>query len=260
MPERSIPTKVRRETTHGGALLRLVLDSPKGNVLDGTLVRQLDAAFGEAAADARLKGVLLSAAGPHFSYGASVEEHLPGAVEAMLTGFHALFRRVAASHLPVVAAVRGSCLGGGLELAAFCHRVVAHRDASLGQPEIRLGVFAPVASAILPERLGRGAADDLLLTGRPVDAAHALAIGLVDAVADDPEAAALAWAEEHLLPHSASSLRFATRAARLDFTRRVEARLADLERLYLDELMRTDDAVEGITAFLEKRPPSWTDG
>jgi len=259
MTETTATTKVRRETTHQGALLRLTLDAPKGNVLDGRLVGELDAAFRDAAGDPRIKAVLLGAAGPHFSFGASVEEHLPERVAGMLGGFHGLFRRIAASGLPVVAAVRGACLGGGLELAAFCHRVVAHPFAKLGQPEIKLGVFAPVASAILVERVGRGAADDLLLSGRSVDGEEALALGLVDALDEHPDAAALAWVEEHLLPHSASSLRFATRAARLDFTRRLGVPLEALERMYLDELMATRDAVEGIRAFLEKREPAWSD-
>ena len=251
--------KVRCETLHGGALWRLTLDAPKGNVLDRALVGQLDAAVLRAAADRRVKALLLCAAGPHFSFGASVEEHLPAEVADMLAGFHGIFRHLGASGIPVLAAVRGACLGGGLELAAFCHRVFAHPGASLGQPEIKLGVLAPVASAILAERIGRGAADDLLLSGRSVGAAEALALRLVDAVADEPEAAAQAWAEEHLLPRSASSLRLATRAARLAFTSRFEGLLLQLEQLYLGELMGTHDAVEGITAFLQKRAPVWSD-
>lgn len=249
--------KVRCEPLAGGSLWRLVLDSPKGNVLDTVMVRELSDAVENAAGDERLKAILLCAAGPHFSFGASVEEHQPDQVAAMLHGFHNLFRVLGASDLPFLAAVRGACLGGGLELAAFCHRIWAHPGARLGQPEITLGVFAPVASAILAERVGRGAADDLLLSGRTVEAPEALAMGLVDEVCEDPEGAALSWAEEHLLPRSASSLRFATRAARQEPMRRFLRAIEDLERLYLDELMSTHDAAEGIAAFLEKRPPVW---
>lgn len=252
-------TRIRCEVLHGGALWRLTLNAPKGNVLDGVMVRELDGAVRRAAADRGVKALLLCAAGGHFSFGASVEEHLPARVAGMLSGFHGLFRRLDASGLPVLAAVRGACLGGGLELAAFCQRVFAHPGARLGQPEIKLGVIAPVASAILAERVGRGGADDLLLSGRSVEAAEARAMGLVDALADDPEAAALAWAEEHLLPHSASSLRLATRAARMGFSSRFEGLLRQLEELYLEELMDTRDALEGIQAFLEKREPVWSD-
>jgi len=213
----------------------------------------------ERAAESRgLKGILLGAQGKHFCFGASVEEHRPDAVATMLAGFHALFRQIAGSGVPVLVAVRGACLGGGLELAAFCQRVFAHPTAKLGQPEIALGVFAPVASAILAERIGRGGADDLLLSGRNVDADEALSMRLVDSVDEDPDVAAQTWAETYLLPHSASSLRLATRAARLDFQQRFEQVLARLESLYLDDLMTTHDAVEGITAFLEKRKPEWS--
>jgi cyclohexa-1,5-dienecarbonyl-CoA hydratase len=163
------------------------------------------------------------------------------------------------SSIPFLAAVRGRCLGGGLELACFCHRVFAHPGAVFAQPEVSLGVFAPAASAFLPERIGRAAAEDLLLSGRAVAADEALAMGLVDEVAEDPTAAALAWARRHLLPKSASSLRHATAAARHGLARRFLADLRDLERTYLDDLGATHDGVEGLRAFLEKRPPRWAD-
>ena len=259
MSEETATRKVRTQELAGGALLRVTLCAPKGNVLDSTMTAELTDVFDAAAGCAGLRAVLLTAEGRHFSFGASVEEHLPDQVAEMLAGFHGLFRKIGASSLPVVAAVRGSCLGGGLELAAFCHRVVAHPEARFGQPEITLGVFAPVAAAILADRIGRGAADDLLLSGRVIDAREAASMRLVDAIADDPEAAALAWVEEHLLPRSASSLRLATRAARLAFLQRFDVQVAELERLYLDDLMATHDAPEGIRSFLEKRSPKWRD-
>jgi cyclohexa-1,5-dienecarbonyl-CoA hydratase len=175
----------------------------------------------------------------------------------MLPRFHRLFRAMDASSVPVLAAVRGRCLGGGLELASFCHRIFAAPDAKLGQPEIALGVFPPVASLILPDRIGRANAEDLCLSGRTVSASEALEMGLVDAVTENPEEAALEYARTHLLPRSASSLRHAVRAIRLSFSRRLEGELAHLENLYLEELMATEDAAEGIQAFLDKRPPSW---
>ncbi len=242
-----------------GAVWRFALDGGKGNVLDSAMVGELTALFRTAAAEPKLKAVLLTAQGDHFCFGASVEEHRAEQVGAMLAGFHELFRAITATSVPVIAAVRGCCLGGGLELAAFCHHIVAHPEASFGQPEITLGVFAPVGSAILAERVGRGAADDLLLTGRSVKAEEALQMGLIDALADEPEAAATAWVHEHLAPRSAMALRFATRAARLDFNRRFERDIAELERMYLEELMATQDAHEGIAAFLEKRDPNWCD-
>lgn len=252
-------TKVRTVRVKGDAVWRVALDSPKGNVLDAEMTAELTELFRAAAEEPGLKAVLLTAEGPHFSFGASVEEHRAEQVGGMLAGFHGLFRAIAASGVPVIAAVRGRCLGGGLELAAFCQRVFAHPEASFGQPEITLGVFAPVGSAILADRVGRGSADDLLLTGRMVKAEEARDMGLVDAIDSEPEAAATKWALDNLMPRSASSLRIATRAARLAFTRRFDRDIEELERLYLDQLMATRDANEGIASFLEKREPTWKD-
>jgi cyclohexa-1,5-dienecarbonyl-CoA hydratase len=197
--------------------------------------------------------------GPHFSFGASVEEHLPGKCDSMIRGFHRLLRMMLESNVVTLAAVRGQCLGGALELASFCNRLFASLDARLGQPEIRLGVFAPVASVALADRVGRSRAEDLCLSGRSLTAEEGLAIGLVDELAEDPSQAALSYIREYLLPRSASSLRMAVRAVRAGFAKRFLAELAEVERLYLEELMSTADAKEGLVAFMEKRKPSWSD-
>jgi cyclohexa-1,5-dienecarbonyl-CoA hydratase len=245
-------------------LLRIRLSRPKANVLDAAMVAALHEAFSHAAGgpvpgSPALRGVLLDAEGPHFSFGASVEEHLPDRCAAMLKGFHALVLRMIELPVPVLVAVKGQCLGGGLEVATAGHVLFAAPDARMGQPEIALGVFAPAASCILPERLGQGAADDLLLSGRSVDGAEALRLGLANAVAPDPEAAALAWYDANLAARSASSLGAAVRAARLGFAERVRAKVAAVEQIYLEKLMHTRDAVEGLKSFLEKRPPRWED-
>lgn len=255
------PLRVWREKD--GRLLRLRLSRPKANVLDAEMIASLDEAFAAAARPApdapALRGLLLDAEGPHFSFGASVEEHLPGKCAGMLRGFHALLLRMLELPVPVLVAVKGQCLGGGLELVSAGGLVFAGKDAKLGQPEIVLGVFAPAASCLLPERIGPAAAEDLLLSGRSVDAAEALRLGLVAGVTDDPEASALAWFDEHLAKRSGSSLAFAVRAARAGLVERVRTKLAALEDLYLSGLMSTRDATEGLTAFLEKRPPRWED-
>jgi cyclohexa-1,5-dienecarbonyl-CoA hydratase len=177
----------------------------------------------------------------------------------MLRGFHALVLRLLETTVPVLVAVRGQCLGGGLELACAGGPIFAGKDARLGQPEIVLGVFAPFASCILPERIGPAAAEELLLSGRSLDAEEALRLGLVQAVADDPEAAALAWFDAHLASKSASALAHAVRAVRAGLVERVRTKLAALEQQYASGLMTTRDAVEGLTAFIEKRPPRWED-
>ncbi len=242
-----------------GRLLRLRLDRPKANILDAALVGALEGAFVQQGGAAELRGVLIDASGAHFSFGASIEEHLPERCAAMLAGFHRLVLRLFASPVPVLVAVRGQCLGGGLELASAGHLLFAAPDAKFGQPEIQIGVFAPAASCLLPERIGLAAAEDLLLSGRSIGADDACAMGLVTEIADDPEAAALGYFDRHLAPKSASSLRFATRAVRQGTIEKVSAKLAAIETMYLQELMATQDAVEGLSAFIEKRPARWKD-
>lgn len=253
------PHPVSVEHLEGGALWRVTLGGSKGNIIDAALMEALTAVFAEAGRPPALKALLLEGQGKHFSFGASVPEHLPGQVGDMLRRFHGLLLALLDSHVSVLAAVRGQCLGGGLELVMLCQRVFAAPDARLGQPEIVLGVFAPVASVMLPERVGRRHAEDLCLSGRTVAADEALAMGLVDELADDPAEAALVYARQHLLPRSASSLRCAVRALRVGLRARFAAELPAVERLYLDELMATHDAVEGLHAFLEKRAPAWRD-
>lgn len=248
---------VRVEPLEGGAVLRVVVGGSKGNIIDRAVTEALAAVVAAVRADPAVKAVVLEGDGAHFSFGASVPEHLPDQVEGMLKRFHALLLDLVDASVVVLAAVRGRCLGGGLELVMCAHRVFAHPGAMLGQPEIVLGVIAPFASAFLAERVGRPVAEDLLLTGRAMAADEALRTGLVDEVADDPSAAALAWARAHLLPKSASTLRFAVRAARHGLVARLRADLGALERLYLDDLMATADAREGLDAFLAKRPPAW---
>jgi len=249
---------VRATLEEDGSLLRLVLARPKANVLDTAMIAGLRAALAAQRGTRGLRALLLEGEGAHFSFGASVPEHLPGAVEAMLPAFHALARELAGCGRVVLAAVRGQCLGGGLELAALAQRLFAAPDARLGNPEIRLGVFAPLASVLLPRRIGPARAEDLLLTGRTLEAGEALAMGLVDELADDPAAAALHWHRRHLLPLSAAALAHATLAARHDLLRALEEDLPELERRYLSQLMASADAREGLDAFLQRRNPTWT--
>ena len=249
------PLKVWSE--RDGRLLRLRLARPKANLSDAEMIAALDQALAEHQADAGLLAVLLDHEGPHFSFGASVEEHLPGPCADMLRTFHALVIRLLDFPVPVMVAIGGQCLGGGLEVALSGHLIFASPGAMLGQPEIKLAVFAPAASCLLAERIGRARAEDLLFSGRSVGAEEALRMGLVNAIDDDPAAAALAYFDEHLSGLSASSLRYAVSAARLGFADRIKAKLNEVEELYLGGLMDTRDAVEGIEAFIEKRTVIW---
>lgn len=240
-----------------GALLRLRLARPKANVIDATMITALHHALDTHRDRKGLRAVLLDAEGPHFSFGASVEEHLPDRCAAMLASLHALVLAMLEFPAPILVAARGQCLGGGLELALAGSLIYVAPDAQLGQPETKLGVFAPAATCLLPYRVSRGVAEDLLLSGRSVGSEEAKAIGLVESVAVDPEAAALVYFDAHLAGKSAAALACALTAVRGPVVSEVRRRLAEVERLYLDTLMKTRDANEGLTAFLAKRQPQW---
>lgn len=240
-----------------GALLRLRLARPRANIIDAGMIAALDGALLAHRANNKLRGVLLDAEGPNFSFGASVEEHLPAQCAQMLASLHALIVAMIEFPAPILVAVRGQCLGGGLEVALAGGPIFASPDAQFGQPEMKLGVFAPAASVLLPYRVNQPMAEDLLFSGRSIGAEEARAAGLVHTVFADPETAALTYFNEHLAGKSASSLACALAAARGPMIRNVRQRLAEVERLYLDRLMATRDANEGLAAFLAKRRPQW---
>lgn len=246
--------KVAEELSEGGQLLKIQLNAPKGNVLDSKMIEAIVASLTRNDSPS-LKAIVFEGAGSHFSFGASVPEHQKAQVRGMLAAFHDMFRLLLKMGVPTIAAVRGQCLGGGLELAGYCSWIMASPTAVFGQPEIKLAVFPPMASLLLPWRLGGARGMDLCVSGRSVNAEEALKMGLVHAISEDPTAAAIQFAREHLLGSSGSSLRFADKAARLGLARQLLDALPALEELYLDELMETHDANEGISAFLERRKP-----
>jgi cyclohexa-1,5-dienecarbonyl-CoA hydratase len=239
------------------ALLRLRLNRPKANIVDATMIAALGRALAAQRTRSTLRGVLLDAEGPNFSFGASVEEHLPAQCAQMLASLHALIVALIEFPAPILVAVRGQCLGGGLEIALAGGPIFAAPDAQFGQPEMKLGVFAPAASVLLPYRVNQPTAEDLLFSGRSLGAQEAHAAGLVQSVADDPAAAALAYFDRHLAGKSAAALACALAAARGALVRDVRQRLGEVEQLYLGRLMATRDANEGLAAFLARRTPQW---
>lgn len=240
---------------------RVVLNVPRANVLDAAMVDALDRVFERLEARDTLRAIVVGAEGPHFSFGASIEEHLPNAIEAALHRLHALVRRMQQAPAPTIALVQGRCLGGGLELALACDLILAEDNATLACPEIQLGVFAPTASALLPLRIPGGHAARTLLTGAEWSVDDALAVGLVDRAAPEGELESTLqeWLQASFLPRSAAGLKHAARASRWFKVRALTETLADLERTYLTELCAEPDGFEGIQAFLDKRPPRWRD-
>jgi len=251
--------KIRVEFEHDGQVARVVLAALKANIVDRAMMADLESAFESLASRRDLKAIVLIGERPNFSFGASVQEHLPEQISGTLTRLHGLLRRIAEAPAPTIAAVRGQCLGGGLELALACDLILAEETAQLGCPEIQLGVFPPAASALLPARIGAGPAASLVLTGASMSGATAAAIGLVARTAGPGQLDAVLaqWLAADFLPRSPSALRYAALAVRRPLMRALEQDLPVIERLYLKDLMSEPDAAEGIRAFLEKRPPRW---
>ncbi|HUH13418.1 MAG TPA: enoyl-CoA hydratase/isomerase family protein [Longimicrobiales bacterium] len=239
-------------------IARLTLSAPPLNILTRAVLADVRARLRQLEADSRVRVLLLAAEGPHFSAGADVGEHLPPECDVMIPEFGATARALHDFPLPVLAMVRGRCLGGAFELVQACDIVVAADDALFGQPEIRLGVFPPVACALLGPALGAALAAELLYTGDSLTAAEAEAAGLVRSVvpADELEDAAAALAGR-IARHSAAALRSTKRALRAAAAVPAGQGIELATRIYLDDLMATADAVEGLTAFLEKRRPEW---
>jgi len=259
MPE---PARAYRfiRCAESGGVARIVLARPPLNILSIAMMEEVAEALTWATGLGGLKAVLLAAEGKAFSAGVDVEDHQGERVKPMLEAFHRIFRLFHDLDCPTVAAVQGAALGGGAELATFCDLVIASEAATLGQPEIKVGVFAPIAILHYPVRVGSHRALQLLLSGRVVGAGEAREIGLVDLVVPAETLAQSVDAElERFTAHSAAVLRLTKRAMRETLGLPFHLALSQLEDLYQYELMTTEDAVEGLRAFVEKRRPIWSD-
>ena len=240
---------------------RIALARAPLNVLNIAMMREIGAAL-EACARVREMVAVVFEAAPEsraFSAGVAIEEHVAETIYRMLESFHNIFRALEAMAKPVVALVNGAALGGGCELIAACDIVVASESARFGQPEIKLGVFPPVAVILLPRVIGERRARELILTGELIDAPEALRLGLVNYVVRTPAELEAKGQEifARLRDLSAPALELTRRALDLARAERLEDVLARVESLYLNELMKTEDANEGVRAFMEKRKPVW---
>ena len=252
--------RARLDFEHDGKVARLVLATPKANILDRAMMDELHELAGSLLDRRNLRAVVVTAEGPHFSFGASVEEHLPGAIDEVLAALSRLLTRMLELPAPTIAAVRGQCLGGGLEVVLGCDLILAEETAWLGCPEIKLAVFPPAASALLPVKIGAGPAAELLLTGESWTAKRAHSFGLVThtCAAGTLDEDLAGWLEAEFLPRSPAALRQAVIASRRRIQNALQVDLPELERQYIHDLMAEPDAEEGIRAFLEKRQPRWS--
>jgi cyclohexa-1,5-dienecarbonyl-CoA hydratase len=237
---------------------RITLNNSPVNVIDMPMMEELTSVLADIESDAQIYAIVLRGDGDNFSAGVDVAAHTPDKVNSMVEKFHGVVRSLIASKKVTIAAVHGNCLGGGAELAMMCDIVITSDDATWGFPEIRLGCFPPVAATALGALIGQKRASDLILTGATTLGTEAAEIGLATrAVAADNMDAAIKEAIEHLQKLSPVALAIAKKAIYSWDSIHFDKGLARSEKIYVEELMKTEDAREGIKAFLEKRNPMW---
>jgi cyclohexa-1,5-dienecarbonyl-CoA hydratase len=251
------PTAITLDITQD--IARITLSRPPLNILTLDIIRELDSTLSEVAEKTNLKAVVLAANGKAFCAGVDVADHTPDRVEPMIREFGQVFTRLRTLPMPTIALVQGAALGGGCELVIACDQVIAAESAKFGQPEIKLGVFPPIAAALFPQLIGHQQTARLLFTGETINAAEAVRLGLVTYLAaDDDLQATLDRLLTQYRNMSAAALRITKRAILYGSDLGVTA-LLEIEDLYLRDLMGTADAHEGIQAFIEKRQPIWSD-
>lgn len=236
----------------------VVLDRPPLNIMNIDMMRELNAALEHLLNHKSARALIVRAAGKAFSAGVDIADHTGDRVAVMMKDFHRMFELINCFTIPVIAAVDGAALGGGCELAVFCDMILASDRAKFGQPEIRVGVFPPVAAVIFPRLIGRNRTLEWLMNGGTLTASEAERIGLVNRVypAEAFDAGLKAFVEG-ITSQSRAIIGMTKRAVDDSLRQPVMQALAGAERLYLDEMMKTEDAQEGLNAFMEKRQPVW---
>jgi cyclohexa-1,5-dienecarbonyl-CoA hydratase len=246
------------ETTLQDGLGTITLNRPPVNVLNIAMMEEINSVLDSWTGMKDLKIVLFQAKGKCFSAGVDVGEHMGDLAPRMIEVFHGIFRRMSRLGIPTLASVYGACLGGGCEMAVFCDLVLASDDATFGQPEIQVGVFPPIAAHSMPRMIGLKAAMDLILSGRIITASQALQIGMINRVVKRDELEK--ETRDFLKPYlrlSAEVLRLSRKAVTAGLMDDLEPALGAIEDIYLNRLMKSHDANEGLKAFLEKRKPEW---
>ena len=237
---------------------RLTLHHPPLNVIDIAMMDELAQALAQIETRDEVSTLVVSGGAKSFSAGVDIAAHSQDKAAEMLAKFHGVIRALVGSRKVTIAAVRGQCLGGGAELAMVCDLVYASESASWSFPEIKLGCYPPVAATALAALVGQKHAADLILTGRTITGTEAARIGLANrAVADTEVEATVQDTVQHLSELSPATLAIAKKANYAWDSMHFDKGLARAEKIYLEELMKTEDVREGINAFLEKRPQQW---
>ena len=245
-------------TTEQPPIARVILSHPPLNILDFEMMDELTAFLDEAEKRSDISSIIFAGSDRAFSAGVDVKIHTPDKIRQMLDKFHGVIRRLATTRKVTMAVVRGHCMGGGAELAAICDIVFTTDTAAWGFPEISLAAFPPVAAVILPAIVGQKHAADLVLTGRQITGEDAMRIGLAnEAVPEDELADLVEETAERLSKLSPSALVVCKKAFYAWDAIHFDKGLARAEQIYMDELMKLEDAKEGIAAFMEKRKPVW---
>ncbi len=235
---------------------RVTLNHPPVNVIDVPMLEELRAALEQIELQREISAIVFAGSERAFSSGVDIAAHTPDKVRGMLTAFHSVIHSLVGSRKLTIASVRRHCLGGGAELALMCDIVYASPDSVWGFPEIKLGCYPPVGCVALSPIVGQKLAAELVLTGRTLSAEEALAAGLVNGLADDPETL-VAECVQRLSQLSPAALALAKKAFYAWDAIHFDKGLARAEQIYCEELMQTADAKEGIAAFIERRQPKW---
>lgn len=250
---------IKVEEKFGGEGTEIIIGPAPANILSGKMMTEISSQLKEEQQNPNKKLLIFSGEGKHFSFGASVEEHKPDQVGEMLPLFHQFIGEVLSCPIPTLAKVSGMCLGGAFELVLACNFLFADEKAKFAVPEIQLAVFPPVASILLPLKIGEAISSQIILSGdqHPAEILHRY--GLVNEMSESEklDEAVSTFFEKQLQPKSASSLRIANRAGRMLLSTLYREYIGKLESLYLKDLMSTKDATEGILSFLDKRKPQW---
>lgn len=245
--------------TKEGGVARITINRPPLNVLNVETLKEMGKALKDVGKDTGIHVLVMSGSGEKaFSAGVEIKDHLPDKIEETLESFHRIFHLVGDLNKPIIAVVRGFAFGGGCELASACDIVLASEDAQFGQQEVKVGAIPTVATVLLPRIIGRKKALEMIFTGDTITATEAKQIGLINEFyhVDELDQAVKKLVEKFILK-SPVVLMFIRKAINQGLDKDFKEALDDVTSIYTNSLIQTEDAVEGLKAFLEKRKPVW---